>query len=283
MNSGVQPTLPAPLTVAAAQVSAVPGDIETNARAGAELVHRAAELGARVLVLPELYLCGYDMATIGERPGDCDLDVERLDTEHIEDERIAPLHEAAAESGVVTLAGASVRRGSGRTISLLAFDDDVRVVYDKQHVCGDEAEHFEAGGARSILTVDGWPLGLAVCYDGCFPEHARAAADEDALAYIAAVAYVAGSAHRRELYYRARAVENGMYVVVSGLAGRCGDGVYDGGTAIYEPEGRPVESVDSDTYGMALATLDASVIERTRAEHTMHADHRASLGPLRRY
>lgn len=274
-------TSPAPLTVAAAQVGAVPGDIEANARAAAGLVRRAADRGARLLVLPELYLCGYDMRTIGERPADCDLDTAQIDREHVEDERLAALRAAASETGVVTVAGASVRRGRERTISLLAFDDDVRVVYDKQHVCGDEAEHFVAGDARSILTVDGWPLGLAVCYDGCFPEHARAAADDGALAYVASVAYVAGSAHRRDLYYRARAVENGMYVVVSGLTGRCGAGNYDGGTAIYDPEGRPAATADG--WGLAVAALDAEVVDRTRAEHTMYADHRATLGPLRRF
>lgn len=271
-------TLPAPLRVAAAQVGSVPGDIEANARAGARFVRDAADRGARLLVLPELYLSGYDMATIGERPTDCDLNADRID-----DPRLDALREAAADSGVLTLAGASVRRGERRTISLVAFGDDVRVVYDKQHVCGDEAEHFVAGDARSILTVDGWLLGLAVCYDGCFPEHARAAADAGALAYVSSVAYTKGSEHRRDLYYRARAVENGMYAVVSGLTGRCGDGEYGGGTAIIDPEGRSLDRVDEGASSMALANLDAEALARTRAEHTMYADHRESLGPLVRY
>ena len=271
-------TRPSLLRVAAAQVGSVPADIEANARAGARLVHDAADRGARLLVLPELFLCGYDMATIGERPADCDIDAERLD-----DPRLSPLRDATAETGVLTLAGASVRRGEARTISLLAIDEGVRVVYDKQHVCGDEADHFVAGDARTVLTVDGWPLGLAVCYDGCFPEHARSYADERALVYVASAAYVKGSAHRRDLYYRARAVENGMYAVVSGLTGRCGDGEFDGGTSVIDPEGRALDRIDDGATGLAVATLDAEVVERTRAEHTMYVDHRASLGPLMQY
>ena len=267
-----------PLVVAAAQAESVAGDIAANARTAAAYVRAAADNGARLLVLPELFLSGYDMRTIGERPDDCDLPAEALD-----DVRLESLRSAAAESGVLTLVGASVRRGGSRTISLLAIDDRIRVVYDKQHICGDETDHFAAGDSRSMLTVDGWPLGLAVCYDGCFPEHARAAADAGALVYVASAAYVKGSEHRRDLYYRARAVENGMFVVVSGLTGHCGDGEYGGGTAIIDPEGRAIERVSEREVGLAVAALDVAVLEQTRAAHSMYADHRDSLGPLVRY
>ncbi|UPK75996.1 carbon-nitrogen hydrolase family protein [Nocardioidaceae bacterium SCSIO 66511] len=264
-----------PLIVAAAQAESVAGDLSANVRTAAAYVREAADRGARVLVLPELFLSGYDMRTIGERPDDCDLLADAID-----DVRLEPLRAVAVETGVLTLVGASVRRGDERTISLLAVDERIRVVYDKQHVCGDEAEHFVPGDARSMLTVDGWPLGLAVCYDGCFPEHARAAADDGALAYVASVAYTKGSEHRRDLYYRARAVENGMYVVVSGLTGRCGDGEFGGGTAVIDPEGRAIDRVPDMATGMVVTALDAAAIEQTRAEHSMYADHRESLGPL---
>ena len=46
--------------------------------------------------------------------------------------------------------------------------------YDKQHLCGpDEHELFIPGERGATLVVDGWRLGLGICYDGCFPEHAR--------------------------------------------------------------------------------------------------------------
>jgi len=268
-------TTPGPLVVAAAQVESVAGDVAANARTSAACVRAAADRGARLLVLPELFLPGYDMRTVAERPDDCDL---RDDA--IADVRLEPLRDAAAETGVLTLVGASVRRGPGRTISLLAVDDDVRVVYDKQHVCGDEAEHFVEGDSRSLLTVDGWPIGLAVCYDGCFPEHARSYSDDGALAYVASVAYAKGGEHRRDLYYRARALDNGIFSVVSGLTGHCGEGEFGGGTAIIDPEGRSLDRVPDGVAGLAVSSLDAGAVARTRAEHTMHADHRESLGPL---
>ncbi|MET8067892.1 nitrilase-related carbon-nitrogen hydrolase, partial [Micromonospora sp. NPDC005313] len=59
--------LPArPLTVAAVQAEPVPGDVAGNAGAAARLVGRAE--GARVVVLPELFLPAYHPPTLGADP-----------------------------------------------------------------------------------------------------------------------------------------------------------------------------------------------------------------------
>ena len=79
--------------------------------------------------------------------------------------------------------------------------------------------YFTPGDHGASIRVDGLELGLSICYDGCFPEHARAAAEDGAVAYLSSSAYFAGAEHRRDLYYAARAVENGMYVVFAGLTG----------------------------------------------------------------
>ena len=60
------------------------------------------------------------------------------------------------------------------------------------------------------------------------------------MGYLSSSAYFPGGGHRRDLYYPARAVENGMYVVFSGLTGRCGALEFIGGSAVYDPEGRPL-------------------------------------------
>ena len=104
---------------------------------------------------------------------------------------------------------------------------------------------------------------MGVCYDGCFPEHARAASDAGALAYVCPSAYVVGSEHRRDVYYAARALDNGIYTVMSGLVGRCGSLDFSGGTAIYDPQGRAIAHVDAGT-GIAVADLDRAAITEAR-------------------
>ena len=50
----------------------------------------------------------------------------------------------------------------------------------------------------------------------------------------------------------------------------------------YDPEGRPLARLGTER-GVAVADIDTSVVEATRARHTMLADHRADLGQRVRF
>jgi predicted amidohydrolase len=255
------------LTVAAAQAASAAGDLDANVRTAAGLVREAADAGARVVVLPEAFLTGYDLDVFaGPLPALVDLPLD-------------PLRDAARETGAVVVASSALASGGVATLSSVVVQPDgaVDVPYDKQHLDGDEKAIFTAGDHGASIRVGGLELGLSICYDGCFPEHARAAAEDGAVAYLSSSAYFAGAEHRRDVYYAARAVENGMYVVFAGLTGRCGRRDFSGGSAIYDPEGRPLSRL-GDEVGFAIADIDTEVVEATRARHTMLADHRATLG-----
>jgi len=148
---------------------------------------------------------------------------------------------------------------------VLAFgpSGDVRTAYAKQHLWDAERGIFTPGEHGATLVLAGWDLGLGICYDGCFPEHARAATDAGALVYVCPSAYVVGSEHRRDLYYAARAIDNGIWVVFSGLVGRCGDLEFNGGTAVYDPQGRAVDRVESGE-GMVVVDLDLATVTEAR-------------------
>ena len=220
-------------------------------------------------MLPEAFLTGYDVAAFdGPLPDAADLDGSWLD----------PLREAAA-SGTTVVVGTALRRDGARRLSQVVVrpDGTATAPYDKQHLDGLEKTFFTTGDHGASITVDGLQLGLSICYDGCFPEHAQAAALDGAVGYLSSAAYFPGGAHRRDLYYAARALENGMYVVFSGLTGRCGAFEFIGGSAVYDPEGRPIARL-GDEEGLAIADLDVELVAQTRATHTMTSDHRSSLG-----
>jgi 5-aminopentanamidase len=255
------------LTVAAAQAEAVAGDLAHNARTAAGLVREAADQGARLVVLPEAFLTGYDLEVFaGPLPSLVDLPLE-------------PLREAARDTRAVVVAGSALAAGGVATLASVVIQPDgaVDVPYDKQHLDGLEARFFTPGDHGASLRVQGLELGLSICYDGCFPEHARAAAEDGAVGYLSSSAYFVGGEQRRDLYYPARALENGMYVVFAGLTGRCGSGEFCGGSAVYDPEGRPLVRLGTER-GIAVADLDTEVVAQTRARHPMLADHRRSLG-----
>ena len=262
------------LRVAAAQAESTYGEVEANVKAAVDLVDRATQQGARVVVLPELFLTGY--AAERWSAADC------LDDPA--DERLAPLAEAAQRAGAVVVAGAAIRNGDGATISLLAFDETggTTRVYDKQHLTDEEKAFFTAGQGGATLVVDGWSLGLGVCFDGCFPQHAAAAAADGASAYLCPSAYYVGSEHRRDLYYAARALDNGIYVAFAGLTGRCGEREFNGGSAVYDPEGRPLARVGAESPAVAVADLEQAEVDRVQAMNPILAGRR-DLGERTRW
>lgn len=253
------------MRIAVAQLASVAGDVEANVASAVDAVSRAD--GATLLVLPELFLTGYTLppAVIAR-----------------DDARLAPLQEAATAARTLVLAGAAVAGEPRPRLTTLALGGDgVRDVYDKQHLSGGEQDWFQAGESGTVLDLDAGTVALATCYDTCFPEHGRAAADAGAVLYAASVAYYAGSEHRRDLYTRARALDNGFFVAVGALVGRCGDAEFSGGATIHDPEGRTLAAVPDGEQGVAVAHLDLGLVASTRAAHPMLAERR-ELGPARR-
>ncbi|MEW2385057.1 carbon-nitrogen hydrolase family protein [Micromonospora sp. NPDC047707] len=272
----------APLTVAAVQSQPAPGDVPGNAARGAALVRRAAGDGARVVVLPELFLPAYHPPTLAVDPAGTDVAADPA--RRVADPRLAPLRDAARDGGTVVVVGAAVRHPDGRrTISALVVDraGEVHVGYDKQQLWGGERELFDPGDRGATLLLDGWRLGLGICYDGCFPEHGRAAAADGAHAYLCPSGYLAGSAHRRDLYYAARALDNTMYVVFANAVGGADPWRFNGGAAVYDPEGRPLARGADTGEAVLVATLDPDALARTRAAHSMLLDRLPDQGLTR--
>ncbi|WP_046563225.1 carbon-nitrogen hydrolase family protein [Micromonospora sp. HK10] len=270
--------LPArPLTVAAVQATPVPGDVAGNAARAAGLVARAGD--ARVVVLPELYLPAYHLPALAADPAGTD--VPAAPDGSVADPRLDPLRAVAHDHRTTVVVGAAVRHPDGRrTISALVVDPTgaVHAGYDKQQLWSGERELFEAGRRGATLLIDDWRFGLGICYDGCFPEHGRAAADDGAHGYLCPSGYLAGSAHRRDLYYAARALDNTMFVVFA----NCVDGAdpwrFNGGAAVYDPEGRPLARGADTGEDVLVATLDPAALAATRAAHTMLGDRLPGQG-----
>ncbi|WBB80167.1 carbon-nitrogen hydrolase family protein [Micromonospora sp. WMMD882] len=272
----------APLTVAAVQADPVPGDLVGNTSTGARLVRQAADAGARVVVLPELFLPAYHPPTLAADPAGTDVPADADGS--VADPRLDPLRAAARDAGAALVVGAAVRHpDQRRTISALVVDraGAIRVGYDKQQLWSFERELFTPGRRGATALVDDWRLGLGICYDGCFPEHGRAAAADGAHGYLCPSGYRVGSEHRRDLYYPARALDNTMYVVFANSVGGADPWRFNGGAAVYDPEGRCLVRGSGSGEQVLVAALDPALLARTRADHPMLLDRRADQGPAR--
>lgn len=276
------PTPTGTLAVAAVQAGPAPGDLTANAALGARLVRRAE--GARLVVLPELFLSAYHPPTLF-RGDPSSTHVAADQSGAVADPRLDPLRAAAADLGAVLVLGAAVSHADGRRCcSSLVVSPSGMVVaaYDKQNLWGpDERALFTPGTRGATLICDGWVLGLGICYDGCFPEHGRAAAVAGAHAYLCPAGFLVGSDHRRDVYYAARALDNTMYVLFANSVGAAGDLRFNGGAAVYDPEGRALVKAPDEGDAVVTAVLDQAVLQRVRAAHTMLDDRPTDAGAER--
>lgn len=257
--------------IATVQAEARPGDVAHNVHSAAQLTAQAAAARASVVVFPEAFLTGYDTAVFVRPLPDLD------DTAWL-----APIQHVVDDTGIIAIVNTALDRGDRRTLTdvVLAPRRAPLAAYDKQHLHAPERETFTAGGGGFSFEVDGTCVALSVCYDANFPEHAAAAAANNATVYLNSGAYFPGGEHRRDLHHAARALDNGMYVVFSGLVG--GADRFVGGSAIFDPVGRRIAHVPG-REGLAVADIDPALIIRTRTEQRMWADRRASLGAYDRW
>jgi predicted amidohydrolase/GNAT superfamily N-acetyltransferase len=229
------------LLVAVAQPPSVPYDVAANAERHAETVLSA---GARVVVFPELSLTGYE------------LDAPAITAT---DPRLTPIIEACSATGSVALVGAPVEKEAGRPyIAMLAIDSfGAAVAYQKMWLSETESRRFMPGPNPSVLDIDGWRLGLAICKDTGVPEHASATAALSIDAYVASVLHSAKEASLYEEHARRVATEHHVWVVVASFAGSAGGGYVRaaGRSAIWGRDGVVVAHAGPEAGAMARTKL----------------------------
>lgn len=254
----------APLVVAAGQATCSALDIPANVAVTVDLVHRAADRGADVLVLPELFLSGYELAAIVADP-----DTYALGSG---DSRLDQLAAVCADTRTAVVVGAPTRDPEcGRlyiSALVLGRDGHAAARYDKQHIDACErAAGFSPGEGGCTLTLGNWRLGLAICWDSSYPEHARAAALDGCQVYLIGAMFPGSrGAHRRAIVCPARALDNAMYVVAANHVGSSGPYTGCGGSAVWDPQSVVLADAQRADPGLATARLDPDALSVARAE-----------------
>jgi len=240
------------ITVAVGQAACVPLDVSANVRTAAGLVRAAAGSGADVVVLPELFLTGYELSEIVGNTG--------RNIVEFGDPRLEPLARTCADTHTAVVAGAPTRHGDDVRISVLILGRDGRPAgrYDKQHVTEKErAAGISPGIDRRTLVLDGWRLGLAICADANHPDHAAAAARDGCHAYLVSGLYDRDDRDRDEgpddiATHRAR--DNGMYVALPDHCGPTGPYEGNGHSSVRHPDGTLLAGTRADP-GIAVAKV----------------------------
>jgi predicted amidohydrolase len=230
-----------PLTVAVAQPPCVSYGVGANALTAAAIVRLA---DARVAVFPELFLTGYE------------LDAPAIS---VDDPQLTPIVEACADTDSLAVVGAPVSGDAGTAhIAMLAIEAaGATVAYHKMWLGAGESNRFTAGNAPTVLDVDGWRLGLAVCKDTSIPQHASDTAALGIDAYLAGTLESVDDAALQAERARRVATDHEVWVAVASFAGSTGGGFAQAAahSAIWAPNGVVMDEAGPAPGAIARATL----------------------------
>ncbi|MBO5556094.1 MAG: carbon-nitrogen hydrolase family protein [Oscillospiraceae bacterium] len=232
------------ITLAVCQMRTELDEAETLAKAR-RMVFEAADNGAHVVILPEMWSCPYDSKHFHQA------------TAKGHGELVAAMASWAREKHILLVGGSIPELEDGKLYNTcFVFDEEGRQIarHRKVHLFQidvpgmrfSEAATFTPGDAITTFETRYGTMGVAVCFDVRFPELFRAMAVRGAKIIFLPAQFnmVTGPAHWK-MALMARALDNEVFMVGASAAR------YEGFS--YECWGH---SVVMDPYGEALAECD---------------------------
>ncbi len=265
--------------VALAQINATVGDLAGNSSQIIDCARRAYAQGARLVLTPELSLCGYPPEDLLLRPAfmqacaqalkDCALAMADLEGLFV----VVGHPHQWGERGDVRSKSLTVQQRHNAA-SVLA-GGQIIATYCKRELPNyqvfDERRYFvsgrDAGQGAVVFDVQGLKFGINICEDAWFDEPAAAAkaAGAQVLCVLNASPFHLGKVAEREerMAQRARAVQ--MPLLYSHLSGGQDEVVFDGGSFAVDAQGQV--GARAPMFEEALTLIDVSA-QAVRGEVT---------------
>lgn len=257
------------MRVALYQCPPLPLDVAGNLK---RLQHVAQEAtGADLLVLPEMFLTGYNIGA--EAVGAL--------AEHQDGESAQFIASLASRTGMAIAYGYPERADDGQIYNAVQLIDATgrRLCnYRKTHLFGDLDHSMFSAGDDDLPVVDllGWKLGLLICYDLEFPENTRRLALAGADLILVPTANMVPFDFVADVTVRARAFENQCYLAYANYCGREGEIQYCGQSSIAAPDGQRIAQAGLDE-ALIVGTLDRQLMLDSRVANRYLQDRRPEL------
>ena len=269
------------LSICTAQLNFVVGDMPGNAQKIIAAARDAYAQGARLLLTPELAICGYAAEDLFLRPAfiaACDDAVKTV------------ARETAGLKGLAIVLGHPQAMAPGAQAFSVCFnaasvvrDGKIEQTYAKRELPNyqvfDERRYFVPGSKPCVFEVEGVKVGVLVCEDAWFATPARdtAAAGAQLLAVINASPFHLGKGTEREATMRARVVETGVPLVYAHLVGGQDEVVFEGRSFALAADGtvaaRAPAFVEKLVYALVEPAQGAiKITAEVAPERTLEAD-----------
>lgn len=284
--------MPGTFRIALAQCESLVGTEDfdprpANLARATRAVQEAAENGAQLVLLGEMFLTGYRTdewnprwATHLDRPDETLSAVVQLAGRHDVHVMIGTATHSLTQPGVI------------HNTAILANGAGIVATYNKLHVArltlpdgqeADEARWFKPGSEAPVWHTDFATIGPQICYDSSFPEISRVQSLGGAEVLLNITASAWGFETVWEHLRFARAWENAAWYVACSIVGEQRGDRFFGRSAVIDPNGETVAEGKHGEEDLVLADIDPGRSAFWRARmNTLRARRPAAYAPVTR-
>lgn len=262
------------LKVSALQMCSKIGDRKANYQKVSEILNRDFISGTDVLVLPEVWTCGW---SCDDFPF-CAEDIEHSET-------INFLADIAKKYNMNILGGSFIQKmpegKSLNTCPVFNRKGELTALYSKNHLysyCGcTEGDYIQPGDNPVMVDIEGIKIGLTICYDIRFPEIFRAYRKAGADLLVNMAAWGLQKPVPWEVLTRARAIENQCYLIALTQSGLIKDNDWNiGHSRIINYVGETVSEIKNQQEGLMYAEINFNSMYEYRNTCTILKDIKKS-------
>lgn len=265
------------ITLGIIQTDTEVDEVKKNVEKGIELVAQAAQKGAQLVLMPELFTTGYNPVLLGRRYADL--------AEKKDGWSVSMFRQAAKENNVYVQVGYVESRGVPgvvyNSVMFIGPDGELIDSYAKAHLFAGERLYFSKGDVFPYYDTDFGRVAAAVCYDIAFPEYGRIQALQGTELILCSSAWRIQDYDIWQNNCAARATDNLYFVAGCNRVGHEADLHLFGESRIVAPRGNLVVKAPMDEECILVHTIDLDDVREARKECLYMIDRRVDLyGPL---
>ena len=248
------------MKLALAQINTTVGALDQNRDRIAAAAVKAGDLGADLVVFPELAICGYppeDLILKHHFVEDAQAALKKL-AKNLPSDLVALVGSPAFASGPTNNAAAVLTQGEWKATYAKRLLPNYGVF--------DEKRLFAPGREGLVLSFRGWRIGLHICEDSWFTEAEAFTQYEnaglDVLINLSASPYHRGKVKERERTLEAAARRSGCPVAYCNLVGGQDDLVFDGTSLVLNASGQLVARAKAFEEDLLVVDIPAAASTR---------------------
>jgi len=244
-------------------------NVTENHNSALKLIAAAPE--SDLIILPELFVCGYNQQAISECAGKSQ-------------QLVMDYADCARQKDSALIGGSMALKDNDKIYNRSLFFDrtgDLITAYNKIHLFKlmQEDEYFSAGNRIIFADYKGWRIGFLICYDLRFPELAGILAQKGCNLLVIPSAWPANRIAVFKQLAIARAIENQLWVAAVNRASAENRTTYGGNSLIIAPSGEIIAEAGL-TAQTICAELDLDRVTEYRKTIPCISDRRHDLYEL---